>query len=151
MQNAIAYSSSFHNIPNLLCTVDLIHILLYKLQLGSSTVADTITAEHLCYCDPSIRLYLNIFFNLSLYHNFVPLGCLDTMIVPIVKNANNNLQDSSNHRPIALTSVISTLLKHFILSRIESFLHTTHCQFGFKAQQSIDMLFFSKTVCVFVH
>ena len=35
VQNAIGNSSSFHNIPNLLCTVDLIHILLYKLPLDS--------------------------------------------------------------------------------------------------------------------
>ena len=72
---------------------------------------------------------------MCLYHNFVPLGCLDTIIVPIIKNANGNLQDSSNYRPIALTSVISKLLEHFILSRIETFLHTsytTHNQFGFK-------------------
>ena len=35
VQNAIGNSSNFHNIPNLLCTVDLIHILLYKLPLDS--------------------------------------------------------------------------------------------------------------------
>ena len=89
---------------------------------------------------------------MHLYHNFVPLGCLNTIIVPIVKNANGNLQDSRNYRPIALTSVISKLLEHFILSRIETFLHTTHKQFGFKAQHSLDMCaFFAKTMCVFVH
>ena len=148
VQNAIGNSSSFHNIPNLLCTVDLIHILLYKLPLDSSPGADTITAEHLCYCDPSICLHLSIFFNMCLYHNFVPLGCLDTIIVPIVKNANGNWQDSSNYRPIALTSVISKLLEHFILSRIETFLHTTHNQFGFKAQHSTDMCVFLLKQCV---
>ena len=134
MQNAIGNSSSFHNISNLLCTVGLIHILLYKLPLDSSAGADTITAEHLCYRDPNICLYLSTFFNMCLYHNFVPLGCLDIIIVPIVKNANGNLLDSSNYRPIALTSVISKLLEHFILSRIETFHHITHNQFGFKAQ-----------------
>ena len=106
VQNAIVNSSSFYNFPNLLCTVDLIHILLYKLPFDSSAGADTITAEHLCYCDSSVCLYLSMFFNMCLYHNFAPLGCLDTITVPIVKNANGNLQDSSNYRPIALTSVI---------------------------------------------
>ena len=134
VQNAIGNISSFHNILNLPCTVDLIHILLYKLPLDSSPGADIITAEHLCYYDPSICLYLSIFFNMCLYHNFVSLGCLDTIIVPIVKNVNGNLQDSSNYRTIVLTSVISKLLQHFILSRIETFLHTTHNQFGFKVQ-----------------
>ena len=81
VQNAIDNSSSFHNIPNLLCTVDLIRILLYKLPLDSSAGADTISAEHLCYCDQSICLYLSIFFNMCLYHNFVPFGCLDTIIL----------------------------------------------------------------------
>ena len=110
------------------------YIVFCKLPLDSSPGADTITAEHLCYCDSSICLHLSIFFNMCLYHNFVPLGCLGTIIVHIVKNANGNLQDSSNYRPIALTSVISKLLKHFILSRIETFLHTTHNQFGVIAQ-----------------
>ena len=85
---------------------------------------------------------------MCLYHNFVPLGCIDTIIVPIVKNPNRNLQDSSNYRPIALTSVISKLLEHFILSRIETFLHTTHNQFGFKAQHSADMVVFLLKQCV---
>ena len=87
---------------------------------------------------------------MCLYHNFVPLGCLDTIIVPIVKNANGNLQDSSNYRPITLTSVIFKLLEHFILSRIETFLHTTHNQFGFKAQHSTDMCVFfcENNVCL---
>ena len=142
VQNAIGSSSSFHNIPNLLCTVDLIHILLYKLPLDSSPGADTITAEHLCYCDQSICLYLSIFFNMCLYHNFAPLSCQHTIIVSIVKNANSNLQVSSNYRPIELISVISKLLEHFISSRIETFLHTTHNQFGFKAQHSTDMSVF---------
>ena len=62
VQNAIGNSSSFHNIPNMVCTVDLIHILLCKLPLDSSPGADTITAEHLCYCDSSICLYLSMFF-----------------------------------------------------------------------------------------
>ena len=72
--------------------------LMYKLPLDSSPGADTITAEHLCYCDPSICQYLSIFFKMCLYHNFVPLGCLDTIIVPVVKNANGNLQVNSNQR-----------------------------------------------------
>ena len=89
---------------------------------------------------------------MCLYHNFVPLGCLDTIIMPIVKNANGNLQDSSNCRPIALTSAIPKLLEHFILSRIETFLHTTQNQFGFKAQHTTDMcFFFAKTMRVFLH
>ena len=54
----------------------------------------------------------------------------------------------SNYRPIALTSVISKLLEHFILSRIETFLHTTHNQFGFKAQHSTDMCVFLLKQCV---
>ena len=66
VQSAIGNSSSFHNIPNLLCTVDLEHILLYKLPLDFSPEADTITAEHLCYCDPSICLYFSIFLNMCL-------------------------------------------------------------------------------------
>ena len=52
VQNAIGNSSRFHNIPNLLRTVDSMHIFLYKHPIDSSAGADTITAEHLCHCDP---------------------------------------------------------------------------------------------------
>jgi len=68
---------------------------------------------------------------------YVPTSCLNT-IVPICKNKNGNMSDTSNYRPVAVATVVSKLLEHFILSSISLFLGTTDNQFGFKAGHSTD-------------
>jgi len=45
---------------------------------------------------------------------------------------------SSNYRPVAVATVVSKLLEHFILSNISPFLRTTDNQFGFEAGHSTD-------------
>jgi len=57
-------------------------------------------------------------------------------IVPISKNKNGNMSDTPNYRPVAAATVVSKLLKHFILFCISPFLGTTDNQFGFKAGHS---------------
>ena len=61
---------------------------MYKLPLNCSAGADKISAEHLIYADFSIRFYLSALFNLCLSHGVIPSPCLDTILVPIVKNLN---------------------------------------------------------------
>ena len=75
-------------------------------------------------------------------HGFVPKACLDTLLEPIVKNKNKNVQDTNNYRPIALVTVISKLLERYILHRILPSLHTSQNQFGFKPKHSSDMSVF---------
>jgi len=50
--------------------------------------------------------------------------------------------DTSNYRPVAVVTVVSKLLEHFILSNISPFLGTTDNQFGFKAGHSTDQCTF---------
>ena len=50
--------------------------------------------------------------------------------------------DTSNYRPVAVATVVSKLLEHFILSNISPFLGTTDNQFGFKAGHSTDQCTF---------
>ena len=45
-----------------------------------------------------------------LSHGFVSKDCLDTVLEPIVKHKNKNVQDINNYRPYALATVISKLL-----------------------------------------
>ena len=81
-----------------------------------------------CYCDDSIKFYLSILFNLCLRHGFIPHACIDTVLVPIVKNKNKNVQDINNYRPIALATVISKLFERFILYHNSSFMQTSSNQ-----------------------
>jgi len=68
----------------------------------------------------------------------MPNSCLNKTIVPICKNMNGNVSDTSNYRPVAVVTVVSKLLEHFILSSISPFLGTTDNQYGFKAGHSTD-------------
>ena len=132
----------YKNLSNFTCTLDSLGPLMYKLPLNCSAGADKISAEHLIYADFSIRFYLSALFNLCLSHGVIPSPCLDTILVPIVKNLNGNIQDTGNYRPIAVATVISKLLERFILSQISPFLNTSHNQFGFKPKHSTDMSIF---------
>jgi len=75
-------------------------------------------------------------------HKYVPNSCLNTAIVPICKNKNGKMSDTSNYKPVAAATVVSKLLEHFILSSISPFLGTTDNQFGFKAGHSTDQCTF---------
>ena len=63
----------------------------------------------------------------------MPQACIETILVPIYKNNKSNTHDKNNYRPIALATVISKLLEHFILQQISSFITTSNNQFGFSA------------------
>jgi len=65
-----------------------------------------------------------------------------TTIVPICKNKNGNMTDTSNYRNVAVATVVSKLLEHFILSIISSFVETANNQFGFKAGHGTDQCTF---------
>ena len=41
-----------------------------------------------------------------LLHGYVPEASMDTIILPIVKDTKEDLGDSDDYRPIALTSVL---------------------------------------------
>jgi len=79
---------------------------------------------------------------MCIVHRCIPNSCLNTVRVPICKNKNGNMSDTSNYRPVAVATVVSKLLEHFILSCISPFLGTTDNQFGFKAGHSTDQCTF---------
>ena len=86
-------------------------------------------------------------------HGYIPNSCLNTTIVPICKIKNGNMSDTSNYRPVAVSTVMSKLLEHFIISCISPFLGTTDNQFGFKAGHSTDQctFFLKQTASYFVN
>ena len=60
--------------------------------------------------------FLSELFNMCIVHGYIPNSCLNTTIVPICKNKNENMSDTSNCRPVAVATVVSKLLGalHFI-------------------------------------
>ena len=115
-----------------------------KAALERDSGPDCISAEHLLYADESLRFFLSQLFNMCIVHGYVPNSCLNTTIVPICKNKNGNMSDISNYRPVAVATVVSKLLEHFILSSISPFLGTTDNQLGFRLGWE-NPIFFKKT------
>jgi len=113
-----------------------------KLPLNKAPGPNCISAEHLLYADESLHFFLSELFNMCIIHGYIPNSCLNTTIVPICKNKNGNMCDTSNYRPVAVVTVVSKLLEHFILSNISLFLGTTANQLGFKAGHSTDQCTF---------
>ena len=64
---------------------------------------------------------------------------IKSIIVPLVKNKCGNLADKNNYRPIALSSISSSVFEHGILFRLEDHLWTNNNQFGFKPSHSTDL------------
>ena len=64
---------------------------------------------------------------------------METVIVPIIKNARENISSKDNYRPIALTNTLSKTFEKVILARCSSMLQTTEIQFEFKSNSSTDL------------
>ena len=112
---------------------------LVKLPLNQSVGVDKLSAEHLRFCDPIINVYLSLYYNMCLKHGYIPSNCLDTVIIPTLKNIN----DANNFCPIAIATILSKLFEHIILDIYSKVFKTCNNQFGFKAKVSSDMCVFT--------
>ena len=75
------------NSSQYMCNANTIQSLMCKLPFNS--------AEHICFADSTVSLYLSLFFNMFILHGYIPKPCINTDIVPILKN-NGNHQDCGN-------------------------------------------------------
>ena len=82
---------------------------------------------------------------MHILHSCLPFAMLDSVIIPLVKNKCGDLSDISNHRPIAISCIVSKIFENVILLRIEEYLWTTDNQFGFKAHHSTDLCVYALT------
>jgi len=99
-----------------MCSFVSLTSILQKLPLNKAPGPDCISAEHLLYGDESLHFFLSELFRICIVHGYIPNSCLNTTRVPICKNKNGNMSDTSNYRPVAVATVVSKLLEHFILS-----------------------------------
>ena len=76
-------------------------------------------------------------------HGYLPQSLLTVILVPIIKNKAGNINSINNYRPIALASVMSKIIEHIILERIEHQLITNPNQFGFKSNHSTDQCIYA--------
>ena len=109
------------------------------LKPGKSSGPDGLSAEHFIYSHNSISVLLSMLFTCIINHGYMPGGLMNTVIVPLVKDKNGNLQDSNNYRPIALVNIMSKILEVIVLGVIETMICTYDNQFGFKKGHGTDL------------
>ena len=71
-------------------------------------------------------------------HAILPDSMISVILVPIIKDKTRKISSKDNYRPIALSSIVSTLLENIILNRISHLLLTNTNQFGFKKHHGTD-------------
>ena len=97
----------------------------------------------LLHASPDIHVLFSICFNALIVHGFLPNPLTDTVLVPIVKDKTKNISDKGNYRPIALASVMSKVFEMSLRVKLESYLHSSDYQFGFKANHSTDLCIYT--------
>ena len=103
-----------------------------SLRNGKSLGVDQLVAEHVTNAYSRVIVLLSLLFNPCVIHGFLPVGLMETAIVPITKDDRENISSKDNYWPIALTSTLSKIIQ-------SSLLQTTENQFGFKSNSSTDL------------
>ena len=69
-------------------------------------------------------------------HAYAPGGFCQSTLIPIPKNKRKSLNDSTNYRAIALSSIMGKLLDRIILTKCHDVFLTSSFQYGFKKHHS---------------
>jgi hypothetical protein len=116
---------------------------LQKLKLGKSNGIDGLKNEHFKYASRRLHILLTLCVNTMLTHGYMCTDMMKTILVPIVKDKNDDLSSVDNYRPIAITTASSKIVELLFLDRLSEYLECQDNQFGFKSSHSTDM-------CVYV-
>ena len=114
-----------------------------KLGCNKSCGADNIYAEHLKYSSAKLYTLLSMCLTSFFVHGYLPQSLLTVILVPVIKDKAGNINSINNYRPIALASIMSKIIEHIILDRIEHLLITNPNQFGFKSNHSTDQCIYA--------
>ena len=107
-----------------------------NMKLGKAAGRDNITVEHLLHAHSYILVLLRVLFKCCLVHGIVPSDFGLGIIIPLVKNPNDDVTKISNYRGITLSPVISKLFEMCLLNILKDKLQSSHLQFGFKKNSS---------------
>ena len=116
---------------------------LKSLNNGKSAGLDLLCGEHFKYAHSSISIFISMLFNSIISHGYIPSEIMQTAICPIVKDKRGSLTDSSNYRPVAITTVFSKVLETIFVNKYLHLLNTTDNQYGFKEKHSTDLCIFT--------
>ena len=111
----------------------LIEDVVNNLKRGKAAGLDNLTAEHLQHCHPLLPGVLAKLFNYFIRQGYVPDQFGESYTVPLRK-VNNTAKHVTvdDFRGISISSVLSKVFEHCVISRYGKFLETNDNQFGFK-------------------
>ena len=102
---------------------------LQKLKNNKSDGNEGLTSNHIKNGSKLLHEKLATLCSLMLCHGYCSPNLRLSTIIPIVKNKKASLNDSSNYRAIALSSIITKLLDIIILQKNSKALHSSDLQF----------------------
>ena len=122
--------------PDFVINVEFVSSLVCKLKLGKAAGFDGLTAEHITHAHPILIVLLSLLFQMLVLHGIVPSAFGQGIVIPLVKNTNGNIADSSNYRGITLSPVISKIFELLMMDMVKDKLISSDLQFGFKPNSS---------------
>ena len=93
-------------------------------------------SDHVIHGTRKLHVLMSQLLNTMLVHGFAPDSFLLCTVTSIPKNNRKSLNDSSNYRGIALSSIIGKVFDWIILKHNRDKLKTSDLQFGFKPGHS---------------
>ena len=112
-----------------------------NIKSGKAT-GSFVKPQHFYSGSPKLILHMHLLFNGLIQHGYVPSDFLCGTISPVVKDNSGDIFDSTNYRPITLSSLPSQLFEHAVLIKIDHLLSTDDLQFGFKKKHSTSHALF---------
>ena len=94
--------------------------------------------ESLIYAN-RLHVHLSLLFTFCLRHCYLPKACMNSVLMPLVKNKGGDLTDVDNYRAIALSNVETKVLETIILQKFTETAEYDMYQFGFKKGHSIGL------------
>jgi len=113
VEHSIDCNENYLGLEIPMCSVVSLISLLQKLPLDKAPGLIVFLLSTCC-MQVNLCFFLSELFNMCIVHGlaYVPNSCLNITIVPICKNKNGNMSDTSNYRPVA--TLVSKILEHFI-------------------------------------
>lgn len=105
---------------------------------GKSPGHDGLSVEHLRYAGVHLPGVLAMFYSLCINHMYLPLDCMKTIVVPVVKNRTGDIADINNYRPISLATIVAKVLDRILDKHLDQHLQLHDGQFGFRPGLSTE-------------
>ena len=67
--------------------------------------------ESFMFADVKLHVHISLLFTACLRHCYLPSVCMESVILPVVKNKGGDLTDIDNYRAIALSNVETKILE----------------------------------------